>query len=133
MLDLIFLNLRYIGYAAVLLGIVWLANFLLDLYYNIAIVHKCWNCRTFYDGVLRFGAVCLGVTLLTVAISTFPQFLSSIGLTVPEEYVDAMSVLAIVTLFAKGIYEYTIRAMDKHNSILKSELADMDQDIEKRG
>lgn len=58
MLDLIFLNLRYIGYAAVLLGIVWLANFLLDLYYNIAIVHKCWNCRTFYDGVLRFGAVC---------------------------------------------------------------------------
>ena len=37
MLDLIFLNLRYIGYAAVLLGIVWLANFLLDLYYNIAI------------------------------------------------------------------------------------------------
>lgn len=38
MLDLIFLNLRYIGYAAVLLGIVWLANFLLDLYYNIAIV-----------------------------------------------------------------------------------------------
>ena len=119
MLDLIFLNLRYIGYAAVLLGIVWLANFLLDLYYNIAIVHKCWNCRTFYDGVLRFGAVCLGVTL--------------IGLTVPEEYVDAMSVLAIVTLFAKGIYEYTIRAMDKLNSILKSELADMDQDIEKRG
>lgn len=37
MLDLIFLNLRYIGYAAVLLGIVWLANFLLDLYYNIAL------------------------------------------------------------------------------------------------
>ena len=46
---------------------------------------------------------------------------------------DAMSVLAIVTLFAKGIYEYTIRAMDKLNSILKSELADMDQeDVYKR-
>lgn len=126
MTELIFSNLTYIGYAVLLLAIVWLANFLLDLYYNIAIVHQCWNCRRFYDDVIRFVAVCLGVTLLTVAISTFPSFLSMVGLTVPKEYVDVMSVLAIIGMFTKGIYEYTARAMEKLNSILKSELKDDD-------
>ena len=38
MLDLILENLTDIGYAAILLAIVWLANFLLDIYYNIKIV-----------------------------------------------------------------------------------------------
>lgn len=127
MTEIIFSNLIYIGYAAGLLAIVWLANFLLDIYYNIAIVHKCWRCKTFYDDVMRFLAVCLGVTLLTLAISAFPQFLSMVGLTVPGEYVDAMSVMAIVALFAKGIYQYTAKAMTKLDSILKSELQEPEE------
>lgn len=127
MTDMMFSNLIYIGYAAGLLAIVWLANFLLDIYYNMAVVHKCFRCKTFYDGVLRFAAVCLGVTLLTLAISAFPRFLSVVGLTVPGEYVDAMSVMAIVALFAKGIYQYTVRAMTKLDSILKSELQELEE------
>ena len=39
-----------------------------------------------------------------------------------EEYVDVMSILTIVALFAKGIYEYTSRAIEKLNGILKKEL-----------
>ena len=69
--------------------------------------------------MIRFFAVCAGVTLLTIAISAFPRFISLVGLTVPEEYVDVMSVLTIVALFAKGIYEYTASAISKLNGILK--------------
>ena len=104
MLELIFCNLTRIGYAAVLLALVWLANFLLDIYYNIAVIHVSWNCKKCLDGIIRFAAVCMGVTLLTVAISTFPAFISMVGLTVPDEYVQAMSVLTIIAFFAKGIY-----------------------------
>ena len=107
MLDLILGNLRDIGYAAILLAIVWLANFLLDVYYNIKIINQCWSCKNIWDDIIRFLAVCAGVTLLTIAISAFPRFISMVGLTVPEEYVDVMSILTIVALFAKGIYEYT--------------------------
>ena len=60
--------------------------------------------------------------MLTIAISAFPRFISMVGLTVPEEYVDVMSILTIVALFAKGIYEYTSRAIEKLNGILKKEL-----------
>ena len=119
MLDLILGNLTDIGYAAILLAIVWLANFLLDIYYNVKIVHQCWSCKRVYDDVILFFAVCAGVTLLTIAISAFPRFISLVGLTVPEEYVDVMSVLTIVALFAKGIYEYTASAISKLNGILK--------------
>lgn len=122
MLNLILENLTDIGYAAILLAIVWLANFLLDLYYNIKIVHQCWSCRRVYDDVLRFLAVCAGVTLLTVAISTFPRFIAIVGLKMPDEYVEVMSILTIVALFAKGIYEYTARALSKLNRILKEQL-----------
>ena len=34
MTELIFENLTYIGYAAALLATVWLANFLLEIYYT---------------------------------------------------------------------------------------------------
>ncbi|MCI8348475.1 MAG: hypothetical protein HFE74_03435 [Firmicutes bacterium] len=122
MLDLILGNLRDIGYASILLAIVWLANFLLDVYYNIKIINQCWSCKNIWDDIIRFLAVCAGVTLLTIAISAFPRFISMVGLTVPEEYVDVMSILTIVALFAKGIYEYTSRAIEKLNGILKKEL-----------
>lgn len=126
MLELILCNLTRIGYAAVLLALVWLANFLLDIYYNIAVIRMPWNCIRCIDGMIRFCAVCMGVSLLTVAISTFPAFISMVGLTVPEEYVQTMSVLTIIAFFAKGIYEYTMRAMKKLNSILKNELTEDD-------
>ena len=122
MLDLILGNLRDIGYASILLAIVWLANFLLDVYYNIKIINQCWSCKNIWDDIIRFLAVCAGVTLLTIAISAFPRFISMVGLTVPEEYVDVMSILTIVAWFAKGIYEYTSRAIEKLNGILKKEL-----------
>ena len=122
MLDLILGNLKDIGYAAILLAIVWLANFLLDIYYNVKIVHRCRSCKQVYDDVIRFFAVCAGVTLLTIAISSFPRFITMVGLTVPEEYVDVMSVLTIVTLFAKSIYEYTACAISKLNGIMKDNL-----------
>ncbi len=122
MLDLILGNLRDIGYASILLAIVWLANFLLDVYYNIKIINQCWSCKNIWDDIIRFLAVCAGVTLLTIAISAFPRFISMVGLTVPEEYVDVMSILTIVALFAKGIYEYTSRSIEKLNGILKKEL-----------
>jgi len=127
MLDLILENLTDIGYASILLAIVWLANFLLDIYYNIKIVHRCWNCKCMYDDIIKFFAVCAGVTLLTIAISAFPRFISMVGLTVPEEYVDVMSVLSIVALFAKGIYEYTASAVRKLSGILKDGLDDEKQ------
>ena len=50
-----------------------------------------------------------------------------VGLTVPEEYVDVMSVLSIVALFAKGIYEYTASAVRKLSGILKDGLDDEKQ------
>lgn len=124
--EIILCNLVHIGYAAALLAVVWLANFLLGLYYNAAIVHQCTNWKKCLNDLIRFMAVCAGVTLLTVAISTFPHFISMVGLTVPDEYVEVMSVLTIIAIFAKGIYEYTARAMKKLNSILKSELEEDD-------
>lgn len=126
--EIILCNLVHIGYASILLAIVWLANFLLGLYYNVAIVHHYSNCKKCLNDVIRFISVCTGVVLLTVAISAFPRFISMVGLAVPDEYVEVTSVLAIITIFAKGIYEYTARAMKKLDSILKSELEE-DDDI----
>ena len=125
MMEAILQNLKYIGYASALLATTWLANFLLEVYYSRMVAHSCKTARDCLTGVLRFLAVCAGVTLLTVAISAFPPFLAAVGLSVPDEYVEATSVLVIIGLFAKSIYEYTVSAMQKLNSILKSELAGM--------
>ena len=111
-IRMIWQNLTYIGYAAALLATVWLANFLLELYYS------------------RIVAVCAGVTLLTVAISAFPPFLSAVGLKMPDEYVEAMSVLAIVALFARSIYEYAACAVKKLDRILDDELEDLNPETE---
>ena len=132
MTELIFENLTYIGYAAALLATVWLANFLLEIYYTRVVAQNCKSLRECLSGAARFFAVCAGVTLLTVAISAFPAFLTAVGLTVPDEYVEAMSVLAIIGLFAKSIYEYAASAMKKLNSILADELKDMNREKDRR-
>ena len=72
MTELIFENLTYIGYAAALLATVWLANFLLEIYYTRVVAQNCKSLRECLSGAARFFAVCAGVTLLTVAISAFP-------------------------------------------------------------
>lgn len=128
MLDLMLENLTDIGYAAALLVIVWLANFLLDVYYNVKMVHRCRSCKIIYEDVIRFLAVCAGVTLLTIAVSAFPKFISLVGFAMPEEYVDVMSMLTIIALFARGIYEYTARAVSKLNSILKDNLDEKEEE-----
>ncbi len=65
------------------------------------------------------------MTLLTVAISAFPPFLTEVGIAIPEEYVETISVLAIIVLFAKSVYEYAKSAMQKLNRILADELEDL--------
>ena len=129
-IRMIWQNLTYIGYAAALLATVWLANFLLELYYSRIVIKKCGTVADCLSGVIRFLAVCAGVTLLTVAISAFPPFLSAVGLKMPDEYVEAMSVLAIVALFARSIYEYAACAVKKLDRILDDGLEDFNPETE---
>lgn len=130
MIQMIWQNITYIGYAAALLMTVWLANFLLELYYSKIIVKKCGTVRECLSGVVKFLAICAGVTLLTIAISALPPFLTEVGIAVPDEYVETISVLAIILLFSKGIYEYAASAMRKLNKILADELEDLNPESE---
>lgn len=119
MLELLYINLIYIGIAMGLLAVSWLSNFAFSLYYNIKLLSEPFDWDRIKTGVLKLIAVVAGTGLLVVVITFVPIFLQYVGVEIPDDYVQFFSVLAIVALFAKSIYTYIKQAYETLNGILE--------------
>lgn len=118
MLELLTINLIYIGIVMGLLAISWLSNFALSLYYNIKILSEPFDWTRIWNGIQKLIALVVGTALLVVAITFVPIFLQYVNIPIPDEYVTLLSVLTIVAIFMKSIYTYIKQAYETLNGIL---------------
>ena len=54
-----------------------------------------------------------------IAITTLPQFVTYVGLTIPQEYADIFSNLTILALFVTSACKYVLEGYGKFKKILE--------------
>ena len=118
MLNLILSNLCNVGVAVALLIVAWLANFSLSLYYNITLLKENWDRKKFLFGAGKLLSVCIGIALLTVAITALPEFFARMGIELPAGAADTVNIIVLITMFAVTAYKYMTDAIETLKNIL---------------
>ena len=65
-------------------------------------------------------AYVIGTALLVVVVTSLPLFADQIGLTLPEEYVNAFSSLTILIIPVYGACKYALSAYNKMKDVINS-------------
>lgn len=113
-------NLTYVGIGAALFLAAYLSNMAFSLYYNIKVLSQKFNTDKLIDSALKISAIIIGLVLLCVSITTLPTFVDYVGLTIPQEYADIFSNLAILGLFVTTACKYVFEAYSKFKKILEN-------------
>lgn len=112
-------NLTYVGIGATLFLAAYLSNMAFSLYYNIKVVKQKFDTEKLIDSALKVSAIIVGLVLLCVSITSLPTFVDYVGLTIPQEYADIFSNLAILGLFVTSACKYVFEAYTKFKKILE--------------
>lgn len=118
-IDNILQNLTYVGIGALLFLVAYISNMAFSLYYNIRMLKENFDKNKIIDSAIRISTIVIGLTLLCIAITTLPQFVTYVGLTIPQEYADIFSNLAVLTLFVTSACKYVLEAYTKFKKILE--------------
>lgn len=118
-IDNILQNLTYVGIGALLFLVAYISNMAFSLYYNIRMLKENFDKNKIVDSAIRISVIVVGLTLLCIAITTLPQFVTYVGLTIPQEYADIFSNLAVLTLFVTSACKYVLEAYTKFKKILE--------------
>ena len=112
-------NLIYVGIGAALFLFAYMSNMAFSLYYNIEMLKQSFDKGKLIDSAIRVSTIVVGLTLLCIAITTLPQFVTYVGLTIPQEYADIFSNLTILALFVTSACKYVLEAYGKFKKILE--------------
>ena len=113
-------NLTYVGIGAALFLAAYLSNMAFSLYYNIKILSEKFEKDKIIDSGLKVSAIIVGLVLLCISITSLPTFVDYVGLTIPQEYADIFSNLAILGLFVTSACKYVFEAYTKFKKILEN-------------
>ena len=112
-------NLIYVGIGAALFLVAYMSNMAFSLYYNIEMLKQSFDKGKLIDSAIRVSTIVVGLTLLCIAITTLPQFVTYVGLTIPQEYADIFSNLTILALFVTSACQYVLEGYGKFKKILE--------------
>lgn len=77
----------------------WLCNFVTSIYANVNILKEMFEWKRMFGGIIKMIFICLGTGLFTVGVSVLPSYMQWVGLTIPQEYVDVISVLTVIIVY----------------------------------
>lgn len=118
MFETIIENLKNVFHALALLGISWCADCILSTYRNVGILSQDWDFSRFLNSVKRVLVVVLGIVLLIIVVTDLPLLINETGITIPEQYLEAFNVIAILTAIFVTIAKYTAGAVEAFFNIL---------------
>ena len=118
MFETIIENLKNVLHALALLGISWCADCILSTYRNVGILSQDWDFSRFLNSVKRVLVVVLGIVLLIIVITDLPLLINETGIIIPEQYLEAFNVIAILTAIFVTIAKYTAGAVEAFFNIL---------------
>lgn len=110
--SVVLTNLINVGVALAFFACFWLANLSFSLYYNLGVAKEGFSGKKLINGIFKLIALCIGMALLTFAISAFPIFLQYIGIPVPESWVEVFNVSAMLMVILTGAMSYGKEAIE---------------------
>lgn len=121
LLEEILANLIYIAYGIAIFVCAYLGNAAFSIYYNVEILEESFDWHKVLTSVLKILCVAVGTTLISIAITTLPEFADFIGWELPDEYKEVISSLAIILVYGSAAVKYIIEAVGKLRSIIMKE------------
>lgn len=107
-----------IGILIFLLG--YLANISFSLYYNIKVLGQSFNKEQMWNSFLRIITFAVGICCLVVVITALPLFANYMGLPLPDEFVNNLTMVAIIGFPLYLASKYALMAFEKMKKILES-------------
>lgn len=120
MIDNVLGNLINIGWAMLIFVCSYLSNVLFSLYYNIKILDEPFDTKKLINSAIKVGCIIGGLTCLVISTTCLPEFANMIGWTIPDEYVDVFSSLAVLSVCLVVSCKYIFEAIQKFTKILNS-------------
>lgn len=120
MIDNVLGNLINIGWAMLIFVCSYLSNVLFSLYYNIKILDEPFDTKKLINSAIKVGCIIGGLTCLVISTTCLPEFANMIGWTIPDEYVDVFSSLAVLGVCLVVSCKYIFEAIQKFTKILNS-------------
>lgn len=96
----------------------YLANMAFSLWYNIKILMEPFSFEKLKNSGLKILCFGIGLTFLSLVISTLPEFADTVGWTIPEDYKEVFANLAIIGVFLLASTKYVVEAWNKMKNIL---------------
>lgn len=121
MLESLINNLTSVAIAMGLYVCIVIANICLGLYNNVKVLKQPFDKTKIIDSVIRMLCVAIGTALLVIVVTITPLFCQEVGFTIPDEYVEVFSNLAIISITLWPVCVYVKDAYSKLSVILKND------------
>lgn len=118
MCETILHNLIDAGWAMLIFLCAYLSNMSFSLYHNIKQLGQPFDYNKLINSACKVSSLVIGAVLLVVCITTLPEFANYVGWTIPAEYTEVFSDLAVIGTCLVVSCKYVAEAAQKFAAIL---------------
>lgn len=118
MIETILNNLTNVGSAMIIFAMAWASNCLFGLYGNIALEGEKFDWKRFLRSILKVFIFVFGLGFLVTVVTALPIFANQVGWAIPQEYQEAISSLALISVVMIVTVKYVKEAFQKFMEIL---------------
>lgn len=119
-MSLILTNLEKVGIGILLFLGSYLANMGLGAWKNVKIDGTNFDWKLISQSVAKFAVLGISLSLLSIAISVLPAYITYVGIEIQPETMDTIDSLVITTAFLTASIRYISDAISKVKDILGS-------------
>ncbi len=117
-ITLVLLNLEKVGFGvAIFLG-AYLSNICLGIWRNVKIEGYEFDWKMIGQSVLKFVALGLGISLMSIVVSVLPEYMTYVGIDIADETMQVMDGIVIIGAFVTATCKYVKDAFQKLKDIL---------------
>lgn len=113
-------NLRNAGIGILIFLLAYIANISFSLYYNIKVLGQNFNKEQMWNSFLRIITFAVGTCCLVVVITALPLFANYMGLPLPDDFVNNLTMVAIIGFPLYLASKYAMMAFEKMKKVLES-------------
>lgn len=116
--EVVLSNLINVGYGLGIFICAYLSNMAFSLWYNIKVLSQPFDIIKIRDSAIKIVAFGGGLALLCVTVATLPEFATTVGWTIPDDYKDVFENIVIIGSFLLASCKYALEAWNKMKAIL---------------
>lgn len=117
-LSLVTSNLMKIGIGAILFLIAYLSNMGLGAWKNVKLDGYDFDWKMVLHSLTKYLVLVISMAGLCIVITVTPEYANYVGLAIPDEYIEVISNVVIITMFLTGIGIYVKDGLTKLRDIV---------------